>query len=418
MTPQRWQRVKEILEAAWERDAAERGGFLDQACADDPELRAEVEALLASDENGGEFLAAPDGDRRHRARFRTTLPQAPILPVHGSGRYTIQSLIGKGGMGAVYRAVREDDFRMQVAIKLLKRGTDTDAALGRFRAERQILAGLQHPNIARLLDGGATETGSPYFVMEYVDGTPLLEYAARAAGTRSAWSCSARCARRCNMPIENRIVHRDIKPANILVTAEGIPKLLDFGIAKLLHPATDGSTVRLTLTGLRVMTPDYASPEQVRGEPITPATDVYSLGTVLYELLTGQRAHHVKAYSLEEMLRGDLHVRTRQEPSSVVKALDADLDNIVLKALRKEPERRYGSAAELSEDLDRFLQIWPVRARKESLTYRGRKFLKRNRVPTVVAGLSAVLILALVVGLGGFGLKRSGRRGSHFKTCV
>ena len=186
MTPERWQQVKELLEAAWERDAAERGGFLDQACADDPELRSHVEALLASDEHGGEFLAAPAMDLEiGEATLARVIEQVPEDSSEGSdlagtrvGRYTIQGLIGKGGMGAVYRAVREDDFRMQVAIKLLKRGTDTDAALGRFRAERQILAGLQHPNIARLLDGGATETGLPYFVMEYVDGTPLLEYAA------------------------------------------------------------------------------------------------------------------------------------------------------------------------------------------------------------------------------------------------
>jgi serine/threonine protein kinase/WD40 repeat protein len=409
MTPERWQQVKKLLEAAWERDAGERGAFLDQACADDPELRSEVEALLASDEHGGEFLAAPAMDQVESG----AIEQVPENSSEGSdlagtrvGRYTIQGLIGKGGMGAVYRAVREDDFRMQVAIKLLKRGTDTDAALGRFRAERQILAGLQHPNIARLLDGGATETGSPYFVMEYVDGAPLLEYAAPLTVPQRLQLFRSVCSA-VQYAHQNRIVHRDIKPANILVTSEGIPKLLDFGIAKLLHPATDGATVALTLTGARVMTPDYASPEQVKGEPVTPATDVYSLGTVLYELLTGKRAHHVKAYSLEEMLK-EICTQDPPKPSSVVKELDGDLDNIVLRALRKEPERRYGSAAELSEDLDRFLHHRPVHARKESLTYRGRKFLKRNRVPTVAAGLSAVLILALVVGLGGFGLRRSG----------
>jgi serine/threonine-protein kinase len=323
------------------------------------------------------------------------------------GRYTIQGLIGKGGMGSVYRAVREDDFRMQVAIKLLKRGTDTDAALGRFRAERQILAGLQHPNIARLLDGGATEMGSPYFVMEYVDGAPLLEYAAGLTIAQRVQLFRPVCSA-VQYAHQNRIVHRDIKPANILVTSEGIPKLLDFGIAKLLHPGTDGATMTLTLTGARVMTPDYASPEQVKGEPVTPATDVYSLGTVLYELLTGKRAHQVKGYSLEEMLK-EIWTQDPPKPSSVVKELDEDLDNIVLKALRKEPERRYGSAAELSEDLDRFLQNRPVHARKESLTYRGRKFLKRNRVPTVAAALGAVMILALVVGLGGVGVRRLAR---------
>ena len=239
-------------------------------------------------------------------------------------------------MGAVYRAVREDDFRMQVAIKLLKRGTDTEAALSRFRAERQILAGLEHPNIARLLDGGATETGLPYFVMEYVDGTPLLEYAAPLPVRQRLELFRSVCPA-VQYAHQNLIVHRDIKPANILVTPEGIPKLLDFGIAKLLDPAADGATMALTAAGGRLMTPGYASPEQVRGEPVTTATDVYSLGAVLYELLTGRRAHHLETYSPKSHRRGDLQPRA-QEPSTVARDLDADLDNIVLMALRKEPD--------------------------------------------------------------------------------
>src|SRR6202158_2261783 len=217
MTPERWQQVKKLLEAAWERDAGERGAFLDQACADDPELRSEVEALLASDEHGGEFLAAPAMDQVESG----AIEQVPENSSEGSdlagtrvGRYTIQGLIGKGGMGAVYRAVREDDFHMEVAIKLLKRGSDADTTLQRFRSERQILAGLQHPNIARLLDGGATGSGLPYFVMEYVDGTPLLEYAAPLSVQQRLELLRAVCAA-VQFAHEKRIVHRDIKPSNI-----------------------------------------------------------------------------------------------------------------------------------------------------------------------------------------------------------
>lgn len=413
MTPERWQRVKQLAEAAWERDPAGRGGFLDQACGDDRELRSEVEALLVSDENSDEFLATPAMDMMDMAAiggaaFALAIQELPKDSAEASeltgtriGRYSIQGLIGKGGMGAVYRAVREDDFRMRVAIKLLKRGTDTEAALGRFRAERQILAGLQHPNIARLLDGGATEAGLPYFVMEYVDGTPLLEYAA-ALPVRQRLELFRAVCHAVQYAHQNQIVHRDIKPANILVTREGVPKLLDFGIAKLLDPAADGFTVSLTGVGGRLMmTPGYASPEQVRGEPVTTATDVYSLGTVLYELLTGRRAHALETYSAEEIAK-EICTRQPPKPSTLVKGLDRDLDNIVLMALRKEPERRYASVQELSEDLDRFLQNLPVHARKESRTYRGRKFLKRNRVPVMTAVLSVAIVLALVAGLGRF----------------
>ena len=301
----------------------------------------------------GEFLAVPV--RSLTAIGETTIAraighlssdstQSSDLTGARIGRYTIQGLIGKGGMGAVYRAVREDDFRMQVAIKLLKPGTDSEAALGRFRTERQILAALQHPNIAHLLDGGATEAGLPYFVMEYVDGTPLLEYAARLP-VRQRLELFRSVCQAVQYAHQNLIVHRDIKPTNILVTREGTPKLLDFGIAKLLGPAAGPPTVSLTGAGGQLMTPAYASPEQVRGKPVTPATDIYSLGAVLYELLTGRRAHELETHSAEEIQR-EICMREPPKPSSLVKDLDPDLDNIVLMALRKEPERRYASAAE------------------------------------------------------------------------
>jgi serine/threonine-protein kinase len=400
VTPERWQRVKEVLEGAWERQPRERNSFLNEACADDAELRSRVEALLTSDVNAGEFLAAAmDVSETAGAALARAIDGLPDRDLTGTrvDRYTIQGLIGKGGMGAVYRAVREDDFRMQVAIKLLNRGTDTEAALSRFRAERQILAGLQHPNIARLLDGGATETGLPYFVMEYVDGTPLLEYGA-ALPVRRRLELFRQVCEAVQHAHRNLIVHRDLKPANLLVTREGIPKLLDFGIAKLLDSAADGSTTGRTGAGGRLMTPAYASPEQVRGEPVTTATDIYSLGAVLYELLTGRRAHSLEKYSAEEIEK-EICTREPRKPSAVVKELDGDLDNIVMMALRKEAGQRYASAAEFSEDLDRYLQNLPVHARQESLPYRGRKFLKRNRVAVTAAVLSAAVVLGLVAGL-------------------
>jgi serine/threonine-protein kinase len=409
MTPGRWEHVKEIVEAAWQRDTASRSAYLDQACADDIALRSEVDSLLASDAHAGKFLEAPAAD------LAQAIDQFPVDPAANIeltgtrvGRYTIHALIGTGGMGAVYRAVREDDFRMQVAIKLIKRGTDTDFALGRFRAERQILAGLQHPNIARLLDGGATDSGQPYFVMEFVDGTPLLEYAAALPVPQRLRLFLSVC-QAVQYAHQNHIVHRDIKPANILVTREGIPKLLDFGIAKLLGPPAEGSTIAPTGTLGPLMTPEYASPEQVRGEPVTPATDIYSLGAVLYELLTGRRAHTLLTRSREE-IHQEICIREPLRPSTLTRDLDPDLDNIVLMALRKRAGERYASVADLSADLDRFLRHLPVHARPESVPYRARKFLKRNRVPVTAALLGGIIVLVLVAGMERIGASRAGAR--------
>jgi serine/threonine-protein kinase len=457
MNPERWRLVSEVLGAVLDLRCDDRANFLDRACAHDPELREQVDALLAADRDAGELLEAPAFDpnawRREelfrqaaglppgeRAAFLDRVSEADAelrcelesllasdMPenalLHAAfprafqgfptetgespepigtriGRYRITGLIGKGGMGAVYLAAREDDFRMQVAIKLLKRGTDTETALRRFRVERQILAGLQHPNIARLLDGGDTETGLPYLVMEHVDGIPLLEYAAplpvRARLELFRSLCSA-----VHYAHQRQIVHRDIKPANILVTGEGIPRLLDFGIAKLLDPAPHTAGVTLTGGGVRPMTPEYASPEQVRGEAVTAATDIYSLGAVLYELLTGRKAQQVEACGpggIAEVIC----TREPRKPSAVVPELDPDLDNIVMMALRKEPERRYPSAEELSADIDRYLHDQPVHARPESVLYRGRKFLKRNRAPATAAVASAIVVLSLLAGLERF----------------
>ncbi|MCU1236950.1 MAG: Serine/threonine protein kinase [Candidatus Solibacter sp.] len=359
--------MKEVLQASWERDPCERAAFLEEASVD-PALRSRVEALLASDDNIGEFLAAPAIDLANVQAAGASGESLTRYPAEDSlltgtrvGCYSISGVIAKGGMGAVYRAVHENDGRTPVAIKLLKPGNDTEAALTRFGAERQILARLQHPNIARLLDAGATETGVPYFVMEHVEGMPLLQYAAplfishRLKLFRSV--CSA-----VEYAHRNGIVHCDIKPANVLVTPEGIPKLLDFGIAKLLGPAADDAMLTSTAAGLRLMTPDYASPEQVRGEPVTTATDVYSLGAVLYELLTGQQVHHVETYSSQAIER-EVCTHEPNKPSAVAGNLDPDLDNIVLRALRLQPQRRYPSVEQFSEDIRLFLEGRPVRER-------------------------------------------------------
>jgi eukaryotic-like serine/threonine-protein kinase len=395
----RWSRIEGLFHEAADLAPAERSAFLDRVCNGDDELRRELESLLAADTPEDELL---------QAAVDQVLDQLPATSDEKSepigrrvGRYKITGLIGKGGMGAVYLAAREDDFHMQVAVKLLKRGTDTETALSRFRGERQILAELQHPNIAHLFDGGATESGLPYFVMEYVDGAPLLEYAASLSVRQGLELFRGVCSA-VQYAHQHQVVHRDIKPANILVTREGVPKLLDFGIAKLVDPVLDGATVAtLTAVGARLMTPDYASPEQVRAEPVTTATDIYSLGAVLYELLTGQRAHHVETCSPSEIEK-EICTHEPKKPSAIAKHLDPDLDNIVLMAMRKEPERRYKSVQDFAEDIDRFLQDLPVKARKESLLYRTRKFLKRKRALITVAATTAAIVLAVVVGLGRF----------------
>lgn len=391
----RWSLVEELFHEAADLAPAERSAFLDRMCGGDEDLRRQVASLVAADTPEDELLqAAVD---QVVDQLSPAADESCELVGTRIGRYLITDLIGKGGMGAVYRAVRTDDFQMQVAVKLLKRGTDTETALKRFRSERQILANLQYTNIARLFDGGATEEGLPYFVMEYVDGTPLLEYAAPLSILQRLELFRSICSA-VEYAHQHRIVHRDIKPANILVTRDGVPKLLDFGIAKLVATNEDTNGATTTLASARVMTPDYASPEQVRGEPVTLATDIYSLGAVLYELLTGQRAHHIEGCSPGEIERG-ICTQEPKKPSVVARGLNADLDNIVLKALRKEPERRYRSVAELADDLDRFLHDLPVKARKESLLYRARKFLKRKRALITAAAAGAGLVFALVTGL-------------------
>ena len=366
----RWKQVEDLFFAAADLPENERTAFLDRTCAGDPELRRETESLLATEsatETHAHLSIAKVIESAATALFdRTSMEGARF------GAYQIIREIGRGGMGTVYLAARADDeFNKQVAIKLVKRGIDTDAVLKRFRQERQILAVLDHPNIARLLDGGTSPDGLPYFVLEYVEGKPIHTWCAERK-----LSVAERCAlfRKVCEPISfahrNLVVHRDIKPGNILVTPEGEPKLLDFGIAKLLSDqrADSEHTLGFTYDPVRALTPAYASPEQIRGEPVNTATDVFSLGVVLSEILHGEK-------------------------------LDRDLDNIIMMATRPEPERRYPSVDQLSDDIRRYLAGLPVAAREDTLGYRLGKFLRRNRLAVAAAAAFAAIVCAGVVSV-------------------
>ena len=415
MNPEQWERIKEIFASALERDPSQRAEFLRQACRDDDTVRAELESLLSSyDSEKSTALTAPPP------------LGADDLAGQKIGPYQVIRQIGVGGMGAVYLAVRADEaYSKRVAIKLVQAGIDRQEIARRFRHERQILATLDHPNIARLVDGGTTERGLPYFVMDYVEGTRIDDYcdshklsiSERIKLFRDV--CSA-----VQYVHQNLVVHRDLKPSNILVTAEGVPKLLDFGIAKLLKPEMFTSLADATMVEFRLMTPGYASPEQVRGEPVTTASDVYSLGVILYELLTARRPYKLKTDAPGEVLRAvcdqepdkpstsAISVSDEQTgketspkvvaekrstvPEKLARDLSGDLDTIVLKALRKEPQRRYLSAERLSEDLHRHLVGLPVSAQRDTWSYRAEKFVQRHRIGVVAASL---MVVSLVGGV-------------------
>lgn len=349
-------------------------------------------------------------------------------PAEQIGPYRIVATLGRGGMGSVYRAVRVDgEFSRTVAIKVVRQGMESDYWLRRFLAERQILANLDHRNIARLLDGGATDNGLPYIVMEYVEGTPIDRYCDQAKlATEARLRLFLAVCSAVDFAHRNLIVHRDIKPGNILVTGDGVPKLLDFGIAKLLSPDPGLTAAEQTVTAMRMMTPDFAIPEQVRGEAVTTATDVYSLGVLLYVLMTGHRPYRVTSGTPEELVRmvceaeperpsaviarveverrGDATVeitpdsvsRTRDgDPKRLRRALRGDLDNILLMTMQKEPERRYGSVRALSDDIARYLNGEPVRAHAATWRYVLGKNLRKHRRAVAASALAVLAILAL-----------------------
>lgn len=410
MQREMWNRLESLFFQALELPPAARAAFLDQACDGDTEVRREIDAVLAAHDT-------PNVDQLLTPRPPSELPTRALTGVR-VGAYELDALIGRGGMGEVYRAHRADaQYEQEVAIKLMRPGLDTDELLRRFRTERQILARLQHPNIATLLDGGVTERGQPYLVMQYVDGVPITRYAnERALDLAARLRLFATVCDAVQFAHTNLIVHRDLKPSNILVTASGDVRLLDFGIAKLLDEhARDSTTGELLL-----LTPEHAAPEQFLGDAITTATDVYALGVLLYELLTGFRPFQfVPAIELHravceraptppsaaaaadrapaERARGN---GTANRPAVDRKALVGDLDCIVLEALRKEPQRRYPSAAALADDVRRYLSGFPVDARPDTFGYIAGRFLRRHRVGVATsAALAAALVALAVVSL-------------------
>ena len=423
MTPERWEQIKNVLAEALEAAPGSLAAYLDRSCAGDDDLRGEVELCL-------------EHERQLSPRFLgdTALPRAlasaltaEALPWVGRriGAYKIIELIGVGGMGEVYRAFRADDqYRKEVALKVVRVGQDSSVIIARFRNERQILASLEHPNIARLLDGGTTDGGAPYLVMELIEGQPIAQYCdAHKLSVSERLALFAEVCAAIQYAHQRLIVHRDIKPSNILVTRERAPKLLDFGIAKVLGSDLLSQSTE-TLTAFRALTPAYASPEQIRGEPVTTASDVYSLGVVLYELLSGRSPYAHTTGAPQELLRQIEEIEP-EKPSALVarrspaasddsllspeqlctarnssplklkKRLKGDLDNIVLMALRKEPSRRYSSVEQFAEDIRRHLENLPVAAGKDTAGYRVSKFTRRHK-----AGVTAALAIAVTLILG------------------
>jgi serine/threonine protein kinase len=421
MSSEHLKKVGELFDAALELDPQERPDFLKKACGTDEALLIEVESLIAAHFQAGNFIqTAPFG------KISDVIPdeEKSITPGKTIGAYKIVREIGRGGMGTVYLAERADEqFKKYAAIKVLKRGMDTDNLLLHFRRERQILASFDHPNIARLHDGGSTETGLPYFVMEYVEGKPIDEYCdEHELNITQRLELFQQVCGAVSYAHRHLVIHRDIKPSNIVVTAEGVPKLLDFGIAKILQSDEDAN---VTATGIQLMTPEFASPEQVQGLPVSTASDVYSLGVVLYQLLTGyfpyQFAHRTPLEVARVIITTDpelpsaiIHstevvAKTSVSPNKLPKSntdrltkrLQGDLDNIVLMSLRKEPHRRYQSIEQFSEDIKRHLNGLPVAARKDTIRYRASKFVNRNKLAVALTVFAFVAILTggLIAGV-------------------
>ncbi|MEO5625449.1 MAG: serine/threonine-protein kinase, partial [Dokdonella sp.] len=419
MTPEQWTLARALFEAALERPPADRAAFLDAAAAADPRcdahVRDEVRAMLAADEATGDHAtelagAAPDLLAQLDAKSSAD-ERGGFLGVR-VGPWKLVRELGHGGMGAVYLGERVDgDFQQRAAIKLVRTGWDAGELQRRFRSERRILASLDHPNIARLIDGGETIDGKPYLAMEFVDGKPLCAYCdtKRLPLIERLRLFVSICAAVAHAH-RSLIVHRDLKPSNILVNTDGEVKLLDFGIARLLEPGTHA-----TSSALRMFTPEYAAPEQVRGDAVTTSVDVYALGLMLYELLTGRRpygqaastpAAYERAILTDEPARPSLLAQAHDaqslalaqarvlDPNQLGASLRGDLDAIVLKALRKEPEQRYASVEAFADDVQRYLRHQPVSARRGNWRYRGGRFLQRHWLAAALGTLALAGILS------------------------
>ena len=399
----RWLEVDRLFGAALDLPAAERERFLADRCRDDEALLERVRHLLAVASDERLRLDGPESALVRAVWEGDELAESQgIEPGDLVGRYRILGELGRGGMATVYDAERADGaFEQRVAIKLLRRGLDTDDIVARFLSERQILSGLEHANIARLIDGGATQDGRPYLVMERVSGEPITAWAdRRGLSVRERLRLFCQVAEAVQVAHQRLIIHRDLKPSNILVDESGTVKLLDFGIAKLLDPAEASGGVVHTRTGMRPLTPAYASPEQLRGERVTTAADVYQLGAVLYELLSGVRPFEGRGPDLEAAITtGRVRRPSEAAAGTTQKTLRGDLDAIVLAALRVEPERRYATAAELAADIQRFLAREPVHVRPDTVAYRAKRFAARRPEIVAAAGVVALLMGGYVTTL-------------------
>src|SRR5215469_89730 len=392
-----WERIQSLFLEAIDLPPTERSSFLDTACAGDEQVRREVESLIAHDSRDEHRITAALEDAAQ------SLFESENVSGMRLGAWRVIKEIGRGGMGTVYLACRDDDqFQKHVAIKVVKRGMDTAELLSRFRHERQILAQLDHPFIARLIDSGNTPQGRPFLVMEYVQGRPIDAYC-RQDGLDVVARCRLflKVCQAVSYAHRNLVIHRDLKPGNILVATDGSPKLLDFGVAKLLDPETDPGMATTIATG-RLLTPEYASPEQVRGELVGAASDIYALGAILYELLAGVKAQQLTTHTPSELERVICQTEVqppsiRIEPGNVRlrKRLEGDLDTIVLKAMRKEPDERYSSVDLFYKDINRHLKGRTITARPPSLTYRFGKFARRHKFSMAAAVL---VIISMVVG--------------------
>ncbi len=411
MEPKQTERVLDLVAEALERASEEREAFLREACAGNEALRQEVQSIVDQDAGVGDFLQA-SAFAQEGGRL-IDLEAGELKPGDMLGECQVVRLLGEGGMGEVYLA-QDTKLERPVAVKLLKRQLNDDTLLRRFRHERKVLAALTHPNIARLYGGSTTPEGRAYLVMEYVEGERLDQYCdSKGLSVSERLALFRKICSAVAYAHQNLVVHRDLKPANIRVTPEGEPKLLDFGIAKLLDAeAADHADPTVTLFG--AMTPGYASPEQLRGEPVTTASDVYSLGVILYELLTGERPHQLKngrpdelvrAVCEQEPVRPSTVVRRRattdthfcgESPARLCRRLENDLDNIVAMALRKDPARRYSTVGQFSDDIYRHCEGLPVLARRNTVGYRFGKFVGRNKTASVA---TVIVLLALVSGL-------------------
>ncbi|MGC1459242.1 MAG: serine/threonine-protein kinase [Steroidobacteraceae bacterium] len=377
MTPERWQEIKSALHAALDLEGSQRLAYLEGIGAADPDLRAELDSLLtAHREAGTGFLNTPASALLSEEFSHNELAGRRV------GNYQLIEEIGSGGMGEVYRAVRADDeYRQEVAIKLVRIGVDLRFVGRRLRTERQILAQLDHPNIARLLDGGSTAEGVPYIVMELIPGVPITRFChEHELDTQARLKLFLLVCSAVEYAHQHMIIHRDLKPTNILVTAAGVPKLLDFGIAKLLQPDASVEPLDATINSARLLTPHYASPEQLRGEAVSTTGDVYSLGVVLYEVLTGERRE----------------TRAGPEAKRAVRPR-GDLDNILRMALHPEIRRRYATVDRFAEDIRRHLQHLPVVARRDTLTYRFSSFVARHTLGTFVAASVACALIGGII---------------------